>query len=142
MSSKLEEILLCLLTQNCWKKPAIIFNCKWVMASFFSANGVGSTPPPTQISKLGKGGAPSPAVPGNLRERRLSSSRFNVRCVCGYTRYRLLHLYYLSAKVLNQAYIPGIFRIILHFLINSRNSRKKLQDFLQKLEKFCKETWE
>jgi len=42
------------------------------------ANGVGSTPPPTQISKLGKGGAPSPAVPGNLRERRLSSSRFNV----------------------------------------------------------------
>jgi len=42
------------------------------------ANGVGvaGAPPPTQISKL-KGGA-SPAVAGGLRERRLSSSRFNV----------------------------------------------------------------
>lgn len=40
-------------------------------------NGAGTTaPPPAQISKL-KGGA-SPAVPGGLRERRLSSSRFNV----------------------------------------------------------------
>ena len=42
-----------------------------------TANGAGTgAPPPAQISKL-KGGA-SPAVPGGLRERRLSSSRFNV----------------------------------------------------------------
>ena len=41
-----------------------------------TSNGVGTAPPPpAQISKL-KGA--SPAVPGALRERRLSSSRFNV----------------------------------------------------------------